>query len=64
MKHCMLSHHGEYEYGSPKLPSTPEAFLLHCADNLDAKTKMIEEALDADSTQVTGLVTTVCFSAT
>lgn len=51
MKHCMLSHHGEYEYGSPKLPSTPEAFLLHCADNLDAKTKMIEEALDADSTQ-------------
>lgn len=51
MKHCMLSHHGEYEYGSPKLPSTPEAFLLHCADNLDAKTKMIEEALAADSTQ-------------
>lgn len=51
MKHCMLSHHGEYEYGSPKLPSTPEAFLLHCADNLDAKTKMIEEALAADSIQ-------------
>ena len=51
MKHCMLSHHGEYEYGSPKLPSTPEAFLLHCADNLDAKTKMIEEALAADSPQ-------------
>lgn len=51
MKHCMLSHHGEYEYGSPKLPSIPEAFLLHCADNLDAKTKMIEEALAADSTQ-------------
>ena len=51
MKHRMLSHHGEYEYGSPKLPSTPEAFLLHCADNLDAKTKMIEEALAADSTQ-------------
>lgn len=51
MKHCMLSHHGEYEYGSPKLPSTPEAFLLYCADNLDAKTKMIEEALAADSTQ-------------
>ena len=51
MKHCMLSHHGEYEYGSPKLPSTPEAFLLHCADNLDKKKKMIEEALAADSTQ-------------
>ena len=51
IKHSILSHHGEYEYGSPKLPSTPEAFLLHCADNLDAKTKMIEEALAADSTQ-------------
>ena len=50
MKHCMLAHHGEYEYGSPKLPSTIEAFLLHCADNMDAKTKMIEEALTADST--------------
>lgn len=51
MKHCMLSHHGEYEYGSPKLPSTTEAFILHCADNLDAKTKVIEEMIDADSTQ-------------
>lgn len=51
LKHCMLSHHGEYEYGSPKLPSTIEAFILHCADNMDAKTKMIEEALSADSTQ-------------
>lgn len=47
MKHCMLSHHGEYEYGSPKLPKTIEAFILHCADNLDAKTKVIEEAIDA-----------------
>lgn len=51
MKHCILSHHGEYEYGSPKLPSITEAFILHCADNLDAKTKVIEEMIDADSTQ-------------
>ena len=51
LKHCILSHHGEYEFGSPKLPCTIEAMLLHCADNLDAKTKMIEEALHADSTQ-------------
>ncbi len=51
LKHCMLSHHGEYEYGSPKLPKTIEAFILHCADNLDAKTKVIEEMLDNDSTQ-------------
>lgn len=46
LKHCMLSHHGEYEYGSPKLPKTIEAFILHSADNLDAKTKAIEEMLD------------------
>lgn len=51
LKHCMLSHHGEYEYGSPKLPKTIEAFILHCADNLDAKTKVIEEMLDNDNTQ-------------
>lgn len=51
LKHCMLSHHGEYEYGSPKLPKTIEAFILHCADNLDAKTKVIEEMLQNDSTQ-------------
>lgn len=51
LKHCMLSHHGEYEYGSPKLPKTIEAFILHCADNLDAKTKVIEETLENDSTQ-------------
>lgn len=50
LKHCMISHHGEYEYGSPKLPSTIEAFLLHCADNLDAKTNMIEDMLAADNT--------------
>ncbi len=33
----MLSHHGEYEFGSPKLPATPEAFAVHYLDNLDAK---------------------------
>ncbi|MBE6007827.1 MAG: HD domain-containing protein [Lachnospiraceae bacterium] len=51
MKHCMIAHHGEYEYGSPKLPKTMEAFILHCADNMDAKTKVIEEALDAGNAQ-------------
>ncbi len=33
------------------MPETIEAFLLHCADNLDAKTKMYEEMLAADTTQ-------------
>ncbi|MDR1665413.1 MAG: HD domain-containing protein [Clostridiales bacterium] len=50
MKHSIVSHHGEYEFGSPKLPSTMEAFILHCADNMDAKVKAYEETLDQDKT--------------
>lgn len=37
LKHMVISHHGEYEYGSPKLPMTLEAVALYCLDNLDAK---------------------------
>jgi 3'-5' exoribonuclease len=37
LKHMILSHHGSYEYGSPKLPMTPEAIALHHLDNFDAK---------------------------
>lgn len=37
LKHLVLSHHGTYEFGSPKLPMTPEAIALHHIDNLDAK---------------------------
>jgi len=51
LKHCVLSHHGEFEYGSPELPKISEAFILHCADNMDAKVKAFEEAIDNDSTQ-------------
>lgn len=36
-RHLVLSHHGQYEYGSPRLPQTVEALALHYADNLDAK---------------------------
>lgn len=36
-RHLVLSHHGQYEYGSPRLPQTAEALTLHYADNLDAK---------------------------
>lgn len=50
MKHCILAHHGEYEYGSPELPKTLEAFILHCADNADAKIKAMEEAISTDNT--------------
>jgi len=37
LKHMIVSHHGEYAFGSPKLPMTPEAIALHHLDNLDAK---------------------------
>ncbi len=37
LKHMILSHHGTYEFGSPKLPMTPEAIALHQLDNFDAK---------------------------
>ncbi len=37
MRHLIVAHHGEYEFGSPKLPMTAEAFAIHHLDNLDAK---------------------------
>ncbi|MEW5767904.1 MAG: HD domain-containing protein [bacterium] len=36
LRHMLISHHGEYEFQAPKKPKTPEACLLHFADNLDA----------------------------
>jgi 3'-5' exoribonuclease len=37
LEHLIISHHGEYEFGSPKLPMFPEALLLHYLDDLDSK---------------------------
>jgi 3'-5' exoribonuclease len=37
VEHLIISHHGEYEFGSPKLPMFPEALMLHYLDNLDSK---------------------------
>jgi 3'-5' exoribonuclease len=45
VEHLVLSHHGEYEYGSPKLPMTAEAILLHYLDNLDAKMQTVRNEL-------------------
>jgi 3'-5' exoribonuclease len=45
VEHLVLSHHGEYEFGSPKLPMTPEAILLHYLDNLDAKMQTVRSEL-------------------
>lgn len=45
VKHCVLAHHGELEYGSPKKPALPEAFAINLADNADAKLETISELL-------------------
>jgi len=45
VEHLVLSHHGEYEFGSPKLPMTAEAILLHYLDNLDAKMQTVRNEL-------------------
>lgn len=43
--HCMVSHHGEYEFGSPKKPALIEAMALNLADNADAKLETFKEVL-------------------
>ncbi len=48
LKHLVLAHHGKYEFGSPRLPATAEAILVHYLDNLDAKQAMVREAIAAD----------------
>jgi 3'-5' exoribonuclease len=42
VKHIVLSHHGKYEFGSPKLPMIPEAMLLHFLDDMDAKMQTMQ----------------------
>jgi 3'-5' exoribonuclease len=48
LEHIILSHHGEKEFGSPVLPATPEAMLVHQIDNLDAKLAIVDEAISSD----------------
>lgn len=48
LKHLIVSHHGQYEFGSPKLPMTLEAVALHYLDNLDAKMHCIEQLISED----------------
>ncbi len=50
LKHCILAHHGELEYGSPKKPALAEAMALNLADNADAKMETLTE-LFASSTE-------------
>jgi len=44
--HIVLSHHGQYEFGSPKLPATAEAFMVGYIDDMDAKIKQVRQAID------------------
>ena len=44
--HIILSHHGQYEFGSPKLPATPEAFMVYYIDDLDAKLNQVTAAIE------------------
>jgi len=47
LKHCILSHHGELEFGSPKKPAIMEAVALNFADNTDAKLQTFTEILES-----------------
>ena len=48
IKHMILSHHGSYAHGSPRLPMTPEAAVLHQIDNLDAKVYEFVHTIEDD----------------
>jgi len=48
LKHMLLSHHGEYEFGSPKVPMTPEALALHVLDLLDSKINAFDQIMRED----------------
>ncbi len=49
LEHLIISHHGQYEFGSPKLPMFPEALLLHYMDDLDSKMESMRALFERDS---------------
>lgn len=49
IRHCILAHHGKYEYGSPKIPAIMEALALNHADDTDAKLETFKELLEGSS---------------
>jgi len=53
LKHMILSHHGTLEYGSPKVPMTPEAMLLHSIDLMDTRMHMILRDVKEDRNNAT-----------
>ena len=51
LEHLIISHHGQYEFGSPKLPMFPEAFLLHYMDDLDSKMESMRALFEREGEQ-------------
>lgn len=51
IKHCILAHHGKYEFGSPKIPALIEALALNYADDTDAKIQTFSEILNGTQEQ-------------
>jgi len=49
VQHILISHHGQYEFGSPKLPMIREALVFHYLDDLDSKLAAVRAALAGDS---------------
>lgn len=49
IKHILLAHHGEYAYGSPKIPQTSEAYLVHMIDHMDSKMSTFEMIKKTDN---------------
>jgi 3'-5' exoribonuclease len=49
VEHLIISHHGQYEFGSPKLPMFPEAMLLHYMDDLDSKMESMRAQFERES---------------
>lgn len=55
LMHCILAHHGELEYGSPKKPAMVEALALNLVDNLDSKMQIMKEVIDGAVSDATWL---------
>jgi len=51
LMHIVVSHHGQYEFGSPKLPATAEAFMVCYIDDLDAKMDQVAAAIDGETSE-------------
>src|SRR5580658_190498 len=49
LEHLIISHHGQYEFGSPKLPMFPEALLLHYMDDLDSKMEAMRAQFEREA---------------